>query len=38
MDGESDDVAFDWLLIHLGIHSNPPNGRVHRQSTKPLPL
>ncbi len=24
VDGESDDVAFDWLLIHLGIRSNPP--------------
>lgn len=23
IDGESDDVAFDWLLIHLGIRSNP---------------
>jgi hypothetical protein len=23
IDGESDDVAFDWVLIHLGIRSNP---------------
>jgi hypothetical protein len=23
IDGESDDVAFDWILIHLGIRSNP---------------
>lgn len=22
IDGESDDVAFDWVLIHLGIHTN----------------
>jgi hypothetical protein len=24
IDGLSDDVSFDWALIHLGLRANPP--------------
>lgn len=27
IDGLSDDVAFEWVLIHLGIQTNPPPAR-----------
>lgn len=34
IDGLSDDVSFDWALIHLGIHGNPRAEKVPPSAKK----